>query len=293
MRTDTDDARLLENFRENGDAEAFAALIARMGPMVLRVCRTVLYDAHLAEDAFQATFLALYQKAGSIQDPRALRGWLCGTAYRTAARIRRRSLRHAQRERAADVDAIGLEGAETDHDLFLIVREELDRLPEKYRAPLTLCYLEGMTHEEAATALAWASGTVKVRLVRGRRMLRERLDRRKIALTAGLVLLWRREAGAASPDLVASTVAAMADARIEGVAELLPPARPLPAGPGPSRAVRYDWRALCRAVLMVAAALAVAAGAAASMTKAPPPAADEDFEDLPSNLVDVLNRACF
>jgi len=85
----------------------------------------------------------------------------------------------------------------------------------------------------------------------------------------------------------------MSDAQVEGLAELSPPARPLPAGPGPARSVRYDWRALCRAVLMVAATLAVAAGAAASMTKAPPPAADEDFENLPSNLVDVLNRACF
>src|SRR4051794_38353528 len=83
-----DDARLLSAFIDSSDSEAFAALVARHGPAVLRVCRTVLHDDHLAEDAFQATFLALFKKAGAIQAPDSLKGWLCGVAYKTAARIR-------------------------------------------------------------------------------------------------------------------------------------------------------------------------------------------------------------
>ncbi len=287
-----DDTQLLARFQEGSDPEAFAALVARHGPTVLRVCRTILADVHLAEDAFQATFLTLFQTAGAIQDPAALRGWLCGTAYKTASRIRKRSIRQAQRERAslADPSDAGQAPA-TDYDLFLIVREELDRLPEKYRAPLILCYLEGMTHQEAAAQLDWASGTVKVRLVRGRKLLRERLDRRKVALAAGLILLWRREAGAAPPDLLESTLRATAvvirdQAPIRHVAEA-----PRPFGRiGPPSA---GWAAICRAVFILTVAAALAATAAAAVIlPSPPTPVGMDADALPANLTDVLRVDC-
>ncbi len=286
-----DDPQLLARFKDGSDPEAFAALVARHGPTVLRVCRTILPDVHHAEDAFQATFLTLFQKAAAIQDPDALRGWLCGTAYKTASRIRKRSIRQAQRERATEVDpSDGGQAPGTDYELFLLVREELDRLPEKYRAPLILCYLEGLTHEEAAAQLEWASGTVKVRLVRGRKLLRERLDRRKVALASGLILLWRREAGATAPDLLESTLQATSVVRnTEPIRHAAEAPRPY----GRLGSSSSGWAAICRAVFILAVAAAVAATAAAAviLPTSPTPAA-EDLEDLPANLTDVLGVHC-
>ncbi|AMV39919.1 RNA polymerase sigma factor [Planctomyces sp. SH-PL62] len=287
-----DDPRLLADFIEQSDPEAFAALVARHGPMVLRVCRGVLIDAHLAEDAFQATFLTLFQKAGAIRDPNTLRGWLCGTAYKTASRIRKRSIRLSQRERTSEVDPTDPDQAQgPDYELFLLVREELDLLPEKYRAPLILCYLEGLTHEEAASQLEWASGTVKVRLVRGRKLLRERLDRRKVAMATGLVLLWRREAGAADPGFVESTLRAA-----ETITTSQALARPTVGSSSLPRIVAPPmarWAMLRRALLILAvtAALAATAAAAVILPTSPPPAGD-GHEDLPGNLTDVLGIDC-
>jgi RNA polymerase sigma factor (sigma-70 family) len=291
LRTNND-ARLLNDFVDRSDPEAFAALVARHGPVVLRVCRTVLRDDHLAEDAFQATFLTLFKKAGAIQDPESLKGWLCGVAYKTAARIRQRSIRLSEREQAWDENASGGESAaESDHDLFLIVREELERLPDRYRAPLVLCYLEGLTHEQAASHLGWASGTVKVRLVRGRKLLRERLDRRKITLAASLLLLWRREAGAAPPDgLVESTLGAViedAPNRLSqtGAATVSKPALI------PFRLSLGDWAVICGAVVLaLLLGVSAAPGAAAMIIWGP--AATAHGAELPSNLTDVLAIDC-
>ncbi|MDR3618004.1 MAG: RNA polymerase sigma factor [Paludisphaera borealis] len=291
LRTNND-ARLLDAFVDRSDPEAFAALVARHGPVVLRVCRTVLRDDHLAEDAFQATFLTLFKKAGAIQDPESLKGWLCGVAYKTAARIRQRSIRLSEREQAWDENASGCEVvAESDHDLFLIVREELERLPDRYRAPLVLCYLEGLTHEQAASHLGWASGTVKVRLVRGRKLLRERLDRRKITLAAGLLLLWRREAGAAPPDgLVESTLGAVIEDAPLGLSHAEAAALSKPA----LFSFRFsigDWAVICGAVVLALFLGSTAATSAAAMIPWGPAAAT-DGADLPSNLTDVLAIDC-
>jgi len=286
-----DDAGLLAAFVDRSDSEAFAALVARHGPVVLRVCRTILRDDHLAEDAFQATFLTLFKKAGSIQDPATLKGWLCGVAYKTAARIRRRSIQTIDRERTWQDDSAGSEIVpESDHDLFLILREELDRLPDHYRAPLVLCYFEGLTHEQAASHLGWASGTVKVRLVRGRRLLRERLDRRKIALAAGLVLLWRREAGAAPPDeLVESTLAATEVS--SGSAPPRPEATSFSWSPALRRALSLgDWTVAVWAFVLLMILGTAVANAADLISWTPP--ATTDGSNLPSNLKDVLGIDC-
>ena len=184
--TAASDGELLDCFVKQRDSVAFRNLVVRHGPSVLRVCRGVLRDPHEADDAFQVTFLVLFRKAPSIQDPESLGGWLRGVAYRTAVGSRRHAARRRVIERTlADMPTGENSRPELAPELRQMIREELDRLPDFYRQPLTLCYLEGLTHQEAAIRLGWPVGTVKVRLVRGRRLMRERLGRHGAVLVAG------------------------------------------------------------------------------------------------------------
>jgi RNA polymerase sigma factor (sigma-70 family) len=183
------DGQLLEWFAargEDGAEAAFEALVERHGPMVLRVCRRMLGNPHDAEDAFQATFLVLARQARSIRRRDSVASWLHGVAARVAARARAdaaRRRKHEQRSAAMAAEGRVAHGApEEGRELH----EELDRLPEKYRAPIVLCYLEGRTHEEAAQQLRWPVGTVKIRLTRARDLLRRRLVWRGLAPAAGL-----------------------------------------------------------------------------------------------------------
>ncbi len=191
--TGSTDRQLLDDFVHDQDPVAFQSLVSRYGSAVHKVCRGVLGDLHEAEDAFQATFLVLARRAPVIREPDLLGGWLRGVAYRVAVRARRRAVRRRKTEKLrAEMsrDRSGIGSGES-LELREIVGNELDRLPDDYRQPLVLCYLDGMTHQEAAGKLGWPVGTVKVRLVRGRRMIRERLHRRGIALSALLVLVPR------------------------------------------------------------------------------------------------------
>ncbi len=181
------DGQLLEQFA-TGRGEprelAFAALIERHGPFVLRVCRSVLRDGDAAEDAFQATFLALARKAGSLWAHDSLAPWLHQAAYRAAAHDRAATIRRRSHERAAA--ALRPESVAPPHhanhdDLETIIHEEIDRLPGRFRVAVVLCDLEGRTHEQAARHLGCAVGTVKSRLARGRKRLRGRLVRRGVA----------------------------------------------------------------------------------------------------------------
>lgn len=174
------DSELIDRFgsrnREVADA-AFSALVERHGPMVLGVCRRLLDDRHLAEDAFQATFLILALKAKSLRHD-AIGGWLRGVATRVARRSSKRVARLRVRERSL-TGGFELEGpADPDPELRSVLDEELHRLPGKLASPLVLCYLESLTHEQAATRLGWPVGTVRSRLARGRQSLRVRLIRR-------------------------------------------------------------------------------------------------------------------
>ncbi len=182
------DAELLDRFVVSGDGSAFARLVERHGPVVLGVCRRVLHDYHDAEDAFQATFLVLARKARHIRQRHALAGWLYKVAYRLSVRLRA----SAERRRQAD-----------DHlawgELRLVLDEELARLPEKYRAPLLLCCLAGRTRDEAAEQLGWTLGALKMRLERGRRLLRTRLARRGLTLSATLLAVMLAQHATASP----------------------------------------------------------------------------------------------
>ncbi len=175
--------------------DAFQALVGRHGPRVLGICRHVLDREHDAEDAFQATFLALARNAASIRERCALAGWLHEVAYRTALKTRARRARRRMVERESMV--VDPPRDEPDDqgeravlaELRPVLHEEVTGLPDKYRIPVVLSYLEGKTNEEVAALLKWPIGTVKGRLSRGRALLRSRLTRRGVALSAG-ALLW-------------------------------------------------------------------------------------------------------
>jgi RNA polymerase sigma factor (sigma-70 family) len=206
------DRQLLEQFVTRRDEEAFAQLVQRHGPMVLGVCRQILRQEQDAEDAFQATFLVLSRKAGSIRSAEALPNWLYGVANRLAARLKAAASRRQTRE-VALVDAPTSEpgpGGALD-DLGPILHEEIGRLPDKYRIPFVLCYLEGKTNEEAARELGCPPGTVFSRLARAREGLRARLTRRGLVLpstvfAATILSLSQETAAAVSSPLVSTTV---------------------------------------------------------------------------------------
>jgi RNA polymerase sigma factor (sigma-70 family) len=207
------DTALLARFVRNRDDSAFELLMWRHAAMVLRVCQAVLRDSHAAEDAFQATFLALARKAGSIGRREALAAWLYQVAYRVALKARldaanQRALEGRQRDRVPRVSAAVPRDDVAERDLLPLVHEELNRLSAKYRSPLILCYLEGKTHAEAAAQLGWAKGTVSGRLARAREMLKKRLVRRGVLLPAALlsVAFAATKVSAVPPALMASTL---------------------------------------------------------------------------------------
>ncbi len=176
------EAQLLARFVGDRDEVAFEAIVSRHGPMVLGVCRRLLVDPHDAEDAFQATFLVLVRKAGSLGDRERLANWLYGVARRVATRVRRDRLRRRARERT-DVRAGAVAPAnDVDHDeLPLVLDQEVARLPVRFRTPILLCYFEGLTHDQAAEQLRCPVGTVRSRMAKGRELLRTRLSRRGYA----------------------------------------------------------------------------------------------------------------
>src|SRR5262245_46104506 len=173
------DAQRLERFVATKDEAAFELLLWRHGPMVLGVCRRLLRHAHDAEDAFQATFLALARKAGSIGRGEAVGAWLASVAYRVALRVRADVRKRSSREESM-LDAIASVGREWD-DLGEVLDEEIQRLPARQRSAFVLCVLEGKTGDEAARELGCAPGTVSSRLTRARERLRRALTRRGVA----------------------------------------------------------------------------------------------------------------
>ena len=185
------DGQLLHLFTTRSDeaaAEAaFGVLVERHGPLVLRVCRDVLGDEHAAEDAFQATFLVLARRASSIRNADSVASWLFGIVRRLATKSRADAARRRARERIGAEMAARRNEQPDRPETWPELYEELDRLPEKYRVPLVLCYLMGMTYEQAAGQLHCPVRTVQTRLIRGRERLRGMLIRRGVAPTAGLL----------------------------------------------------------------------------------------------------------
>jgi RNA polymerase sigma factor (sigma-70 family) len=206
------DGRLLARYVATRDESAFAALVERYGPLVLGVCERVLQHAQDAEDAFQATFLVLARRAASLDGCGPLGNWLYAVAYRTALNTRQRATRRRARElQVRDMSIVPAGEEEPWSDLRPLLDEELNQLPEKYRAPLVLCFLQGKSHVEAARELGWPSGSMSRRMHRARELLRKRLARRGLGLSTGLLfMLIAKNAGAAtvSPALAAITTKA-------------------------------------------------------------------------------------
>jgi RNA polymerase sigma factor (sigma-70 family) len=212
------EGQLLDRFVTRRDEAAFEALVARHGPMVMGVCRQHLRDPNDVDDAFQATFLVLVRKAGTLRRRDLLGNWLYGVAFRVARRSRSEAARRQATEAPSEAVA-ALAVAADDAAGLPELHEEVQRLPERYRMPVVLCYLEGLTHEEAAERLRWPIGTVKGRLARARDLLRSRLARRGLAPTSasasalaapGLGLLGPEARAAVPPALVDTTVKAAA-----------------------------------------------------------------------------------
>ncbi len=265
------DAELLERFRRGRDEEAFAVLVRRHGPMVLRVCRRVLGDRHAAEDAFQATFLVLARRAGWIRRPTALAAWLFGTAQRVAlkARARRACTVLPEDVPAAADDVLA---TLTVRELLARLDEEVQRLPERYRLPVILCCLEGKTQDEAARQLGWTAGSVKGRLERGRKRLHDRLVRRGIVPAATLAALEvaRADAGSVLPSTlvhIAVRAAAEPGAAVGISAEALALAQAMTAPP---------LKCLLLLLLLTGGVLALASVGTPRIEEAPPPAAPKE-----------------
>jgi RNA polymerase sigma factor (sigma-70 family) len=221
------DRQLLEQFALRRDATAEAAfeeLVLRHGPMVWRVCRNVLPDWNDAQDAFQATFLVLVRRCGSVRGLESLGGWLYGVACRVAARARVEAARRRVIEGRAALRVIeAVESSRADdsdgEELGPIVQEEVRRLPEKYRAVVVLCYWEGRTQEQAAAQLGCPLGTVRSRLARARELLRRRLTRRGLAPLAGLVAAGL-ESTSASASITATVPNPLVSSTIKAAAQI-------------------------------------------------------------------------
>jgi RNA polymerase sigma factor (sigma-70 family) len=185
------DRQLLDRFSDSRDEGAFAAILDRHGPMILGLCRRLLSDAHLADDILQATFLVLARKADSIRRRESLGSWLYGVAKRIARQAQLAESARARREER--MAGTRCETGACDpgwNELLRLLDEELQRLPEKQRSPLILCYLEGRTQDEAARQLGLTLSTCHRRLEQGRQMLRARMVRRGATLGAGLFALF-------------------------------------------------------------------------------------------------------
>ena len=265
------DARLLERFAA-GRQEAFALLVDRYGGLVFHACRRILRHHQDAEEAYQATFVVLARQAQAIRRPDALGSWLYAVATRVALRQRARLRRLHAVEQATPVPeppapCADPAAAACQSDEAGLLTEELGRLPDKYRDPLVLCYLEGETTAAAAARLRVPVGTFKSRLAKARDLLRARLRVRGVALTAAVLSALRAEGAAPTtvPPALSGTACGPAAARA------VPDVGPTP---GSTRGLRRPgWLAGALAASLVAGALLIAlrAGRPVPAALVPPP----------------------
>jgi RNA polymerase sigma factor (sigma-70 family) len=291
------DAELLDRSSERGGTTAelaFAALVERHGPMVLRVCRKALGDPHDAHDAFQSTFLVLARKADAIRDRRSVASFLHGVALRVAASSRAAEARRRRHERKKAEGAPSTVTLEEPSEVGAILHHEVGRLPGRYRDAVVLCYLEGRSCEEAAGHLQLPVGTIKSRLSWARQRLRDRLTKRGLAPAAGAVsTLLAAEAAHATMILPSKWVDATAESALKFAA--------VGTGTvsGPAAALAYG---VIHAMMMnkiklaaVAALGVLVTGAALMAQQGPGPAREQpdrmrSVEDKLDRLISVLER---
>jgi len=205
------DQQLLQQYLDSRDEAAFGELVRRHELSVLKACRQVLRSAVDVDDAFQATFLVLLRRARQIRWQPSLKSWLVAVAHRIAVRLAISQQRTQRREKNV-IPATSTTTPLADvswQEACSVLHEELNRLPDSFRLPLLLCYLQGYSRDEAAELLGWKLGSVKGGLERGRNLLRQRLERRGVTLSAGLftVLVSRQATEAATLSPLASTMA--------------------------------------------------------------------------------------
>jgi RNA polymerase sigma factor (sigma-70 family) len=270
------DGQLLQRYVQAADAAAFALLVRRHGPLVHGVCRRIVGPGPDQEDVFQATFLVLSQKAASIQKQTSVAEWLHGVAYRLAMRVKSRRARHWRRERTNET---GLEqivdtapspidpaAQASMRELGAILDQELRQLPNGCRDALVMCLMEGLSHVEAARRLGWPVGTLKGRLQRGRELLRQRLERRGVSVSAvALSVVLAEQAAAVPPTLVKATLACVARQAIPAKVVAL------------AAEAMGTWVGLMAKVASVAAVGLMLAGAAAATMSL----ASRDVDDHP------------
>jgi RNA polymerase sigma factor (sigma-70 family) len=274
----TSNGRLLELFITQRDETAFEELMRRHGPMVWGVCQRVIPNSHDAEDAFQATFLVLVRKAGSVRPREMVGNWLYGVAYRTALEARKTVVNRRVKERQV-IDMPRRETEkETWEELRAVLDQELTRLPDKYRAVLVLCDLEGKTRKKVAQQLNLPDGTVASRLASARRMLAKRLSRRGFMISGGaLAAKLTQNASASVPPLVmSSTIKAVS---LFGAGQLATPGvisvKVAALTEGVLKAMLVTKLKITTAVLVAAATVAIAAGVGLSQDSAAPKTTDK------------------
>src|SRR5262245_8680717 len=263
---DAPDADLLHTFLGSRDSGAFAAIVRRHGPTVLNACRQVLRQESDVEDAFQATFVVLLKSGHAIKSRQSLGSWLFGVAHRVAVNARCRRARLESRERtneepphpAGDPPDLSWREAST------ILHAELNRLPDKLRLPLLLCYLEGQSRDEAAAELGWSAGVVKGALERGRLRLRDRLQRRGIALSAGLLTAVAAGSGSAVPPAWVDSVVSFA-----GSGTFRPAVSTLARGVAPMTTTARIWATALTVVVLVGIGTLIAASTSPDAAKPP------------------------
>ncbi len=279
---DLADAELLERFTSQGEEAAFAALVRRYGPLVLGVCRRILQHEQDAEDVFQAVFCVLARKAGTIRNRGAVGAWLHGVAYRIAQKARTGRRKLVTPTHLPDVSAPEDSPAWVWQELRPILDEEINRCPEKYRQAFVLCYLEGLSKEEAAARLGCPLGTLLSRLARARERLRARLLRRGLVLSAAGVA-----AALASQALADTVPPQLSSAAMQAAAA----SRGGPAEPGtlsPSVLALAEgfvrWQGRRRLVRSLAGILALAVGCLLGLVwlrwPEPVPPSRPDWEQL-------------
>lgn len=269
------DADLLRTFLATRDPAAFSALVRRHSSTVLAACRQVLRQESDVEDAFQATFLVLLKSAQAVRQGTALRSWLFGVAHRVAvnARCRRARLETRERTNSEPPHPAGEAPDLSWREASAILHEELNRLPDKLRLPLLLCYFEGKSRDEAAVELGTSANVVKGALERGRLRLRSRLQRRGIALSAGLLAVVDAGTGSAVPPAWVDSVVSFA-----GAGSIRPAVSALATGVTPVFRLTRLTSALAAGLLVAAGTLIAASGspdAPAPKTDAPAPPARE------------------